>query len=659
MPRSVHILLLMMVLWVSTLHSAAQVTYPERLSVEQAEDTAAIARLIRESRKQYNNADSAIALLQQAYTLSKNTGYIDGCARALLGLGTNMFNKGELEKSKVYFREAYPYCNHALFARRQLMVQWCNNMASPFSMQGMSDSAAYYYYKALDVMGTPGIADSDLYTVILANLGTVWQKAGQNKKSLYYSQKGLQIALIRNDSDRIADIYESIGLATMGNDSSSRNWLRKAYALHIKRNNFITAQMDCCALAISAASPDSALYYYNEALTLSKRTNIAPLHKIFIGMGYTYLQLKQYDKAAANLKTGLERAIQLGYTGDLPLTYQGLVAAYTGAHDYEQALKYQKAYADMRDSITNNANLAAANTLEIKYRTAEKDKEIAEGKLQVLGRDSKLQEKNKWILAIISGLFVLGVLFMSVVVNYKRREKLQTEKERTLKQQQEINDLRSVIAGEENERTRIARELHDGIMVQLAAIKMKLRNEKKMRTDNTTGDEILIQLDSTITELRQTAHNLMPDMLLEAGLTDALFYCCKSFPRGTDLNIIFQHYGELPHLLPETELYLYRIVQELLQNIIKHAHATKALVQMNYHPPFVSFSVEDNGIGYDKNITGEGMGLKSINSRLRALGGTIDIQSNKQQGTTIFFELNVTPFIRTKNETDADKSSYS
>ncbi len=151
----------------------------------------------------------------------------------------------------------------------------------------------------------------------------------------------------------------------------------------------------------------------------------------------------------------------------------------------------------------------------------------------------------------------------------------------------------------------------------------------------------------------------MPDMLLETGLTDAIFYHCNSLKKETGLNIIFQHYGVIPPLQQETELYLYRIVQELLQNIIKHAHANKALVQLNYHPPLLSIAVEDDGVGFDKHVIDAGMGLKSIYSRLHVLNGIIDIKSTKVAGTAIFIELNIERVTKQKITDNAHTSSHS
>jgi len=626
-------------------------------------DTAEVNRLIRASVLQHNNADSAIVLLEKAFALSRQIGFTDGSASALLGIGTNLFNKGELVKARQVFRSAYPYCSHSVLKKKDWMLFWYNNMASTYAVQGHNDTAAFYYYKALDHILAAPRQDSAMCAVILANLGSVWQHNTQYRQSLFYSYRALDLALALKDSGRVADISQNIGLAMsgLGDTPQCNRWLRAATALHMKLGNYLTAEIDYCALAMNTSNTDTALFYYHKALETGKLTRMEPSHKIYVGMGYIYLKTGAYDSAAYYLKKAEERAGTLGFPADLVIIYAGLADVYRAGKNAPLTAVYQKAYSDLNDSLENSRKAAFTNTLEIKYRTAEKDREIADARLQLLTRDYKLKQKNNWIIFACCLSLVLVILLGNLYRSNLRRQKLEKQKMLNLQQQQQLDNLQAVMDGEEKERTRIGRELHDGIMVQLAVIKMKLRKLRVVQegSGEAAMDVILQQLDQTSMELRRTAHNLMPDMLLENGLTDAVYYYCSSLQRETGIPVIFQHYGSLPRLLPEAELYLYRITQELLQNIMKHAHASKALVQLNYHPPLLSVSVEDNGAGFDQEVMDAGMGLKSIYSRLRVLGGTIDIRSTKYTGTTVFIELNIEPLQLSKINDHADQGSHS
>jgi len=140
---------------------------------ELSRDTAEVNRLVRASLKQHNNADSAIILLEKAFMISKQIGFTDGSASALLGIGTNYFNKGELEKARQIFRQAYPYCRHSILKKKDWLLFWYNNMASTYAVQGRYDTAAGYYYRALDHILSAPKRDSMMCAVILSNLGSV------------------------------------------------------------------------------------------------------------------------------------------------------------------------------------------------------------------------------------------------------------------------------------------------------------------------------------------------------------------------------------------------------------------------------------------------------------------------------------------------------
>lgn len=667
MPRFLPVILVLaafLTLWEKDV-AHAQAAYSESWARRLSNDTAAVNGMIRKSRNYPNAPDSALALLRGSLALSRRIGYTDGCARSLLGIGTQYFNKSELEKSKACFRQAYPYCWNARYEKRELLLSWYNNMASPYAVQGRSDTASHFYYLALHYLNKTATPDTGMMTVILSNLGTVWQKAGQYRQALFYTGKALSLALLRRDTARIADAYQNIGLILDGKNDHVRalRWLRAAYALHLQENELLKAQMDCCAIGISynnVQQTDSALKYFEEGLALSERTAVPPLHHLYLGLGYAYMQRNDHKSALRMLRQALDRSLELNYMADLPLIYSGLADVYTATRQYQLANEYRRAYILVQDSLVNAQTILTSNTLEVKYRTAEKDKEIAQARLLLTMRDSELRQKNFWIAFAACGAAVLLIGLIALAGRHRRKRKLEKQQLLNLQQEQEISHLKSMMAGEEKERVRIARELHDGIMVQLASIKMKLRKAATSRSLDGQEDfsGLLEQLDTTTRELRQTAHNLMPDMLLEDGLADALYYCCCNLQKGTDLHIDFQHYGDLPRLSQEVHLYLYRIIQELLQNIIKHAHAGRALVQMNYHAPLLSFTVEDDGIGYDRQNVEPGMGLKNVYSRLRALKGSMDVKSGRQ-GTTVYLELDVQPFLFQNIHNNAHSDSYS
>jgi two-component system NarL family sensor kinase len=149
-------------------------------------------------------------------------------------------------------------------------------------------------------------------------------------------------------------------------------------------------------------------------------------------------------------------------------------------------------------------------------------------------------------------------------------------------------------------------------------------------------------LDNTVNDIRRTAHNLMPELLLKHGLSEATRIFCDQVQDNEGLSISYQHYGFIDGPDKRFELSVYRIVQELVHNVIKHAQASFALVQLSQHNDILDVTIEDNGRGLQAHEGAtKGMGLESIRQRVRELQGKININSSAGSGTTVYIEFNL------------------
>ena len=225
---------------------------------------------------------------------------------------------------------------------------------------------------------------------------------------------------------------------------------------------------------------------------------------------------------------------------------------------------------------------------------------------------------------------------------YRNRQRLQTEQLRSWQQEQEIGQLKAIMKGEEQERTRIARELHDGIGGMLVSASLPLgavREEHPETTHIRKLDDLRTILSDIASEVRKTAHNLMPDVLIRHSLEDALGIFCDNIAAGGQLEIDLQFQGNISGLDKSVELILYRITQELLQNVVKHAKASYAAVLIRQDGDKLSITVEDNGIGVDPEHVHEGIGLQNLKYRIQALQGEISIMSAPGRNTTVYIEF--------------------
>jgi signal transduction histidine kinase len=214
-------------------------------------------------------------------------------------------------------------------------------------------------------------------------------------------------------------------------------------------------------------------------------------------------------------------------------------------------------------------------------------------------------------------------------------QRLQSEKEKQV--------VKALLDGEEKERRRIAQELHDGINGNLAALKLNLKPDEKHQT--------IVLLDQTMNEVRMISHNLMPDAVKKFGLKEALENYISGMNDTDTISIHFQHLGNENNLDDELSVNIYRIVQELVKNSLKHAGASEILVQITSGLDNMQITVEDDGKGFDAGALKStpskkaGIGLANIENRVSYHQGSFDIRSSTHEGTSINIEI---PLQKTK-----------
>jgi len=198
--------------------------------------------------------------------------------------------------------------------------------------------------------------------------------------------------------------------------------------------------------------------------------------------------------------------------------------------------------------------------------------------------------------------------------------------------------------GQEFERHRISRELHDGLAQELIAIKMTLENliSRKEGFNSQKINELKSQVNHSIDELRKISTDLAPSGILEFGFEMAIKNLCNQVQKTTGINIDFSWFGNFEHIKQRTKIYLYRIVQEALNNAIKHSEATQIQIQLTETAENLVLIIEDNGKGfnYDTNDLGLGKGLFNMRERSILLDGTFDVETSPEKGTTIRVKVN-------------------
>ena len=625
--------------------------YSGRAQMENAviirSDTASVNKQLTAAKQCYlaGYTDSAVHLFLQSLVQSRYLFYDYGMVRSLMGLGNIQINSGDYAGALVHYREALTYCNTD--STRKEMASLYNNMGVAYGYQGQSEKSMAHYEKALQYAETFGTGVP--MELLYSNISIPLERLGESRKSLYYLKKGEPLAQKNHSYMTLANIYLNQGTSyfSLKNWAKSRHYFKAALRTATE-HNFPDIRFSACLnlglVALNTNQPEAALAEFRKTDTIKGNVNAYNQNKKNIFLARAYLKLNNFSLAEHYLLLALPVSRKLNTLKETIEIHGMLSDLYAATGRYKDAFEQISIEKTLNDSLNERQALDAVTRMEIKYRSALKDKEIARKQLTIDQQQSDILNRNIWIGGITGCLLLLFGFFFFQGRNYRRKQKLKNEQFLNLKRQQEIKVMKAIMSGEEQERIRMSREIHDGIMVQFSVLKMNLSalmGHEKTLVAKEKLRPLLEQLDEATDNLRRTAHNLMPDMLLEEGLPEALFYFCNNLGKSTALEIVFHVLGNIPRFNVQFELSVYRIVQELVQNVIKHAEAAQLIVQLSYENKLLSITVEDNGKGMVQNnpmMTG-GLGLKSIHARVAGLNGRIETESVTGTGTSVHLEF--------------------
>lgn len=379
----------------------------------------------------------------------------------------------------------------------------------------------------------------------------------------------------------------------------------------------------------------------NDALAQSNL--LSTLVKISQATG-NYLSALKYAKADYQLRLESE--------GNHLGTLQSLAEINGKLGRYKEAYAAMQTYTALSDSIQAHEKNSNLNEIVQKFETADKERQILQ-----LQHDNEVKsfalQKNRLYTGLLTAVSLLLLTLVILYFQFNRYHKKQLKQHKQLHllemekvgQKNKISLLSAMLDGQESERTRIARDLHDGLGGFLSALKIELSSTFKTEAvDQPFATNTLSRIDYAVDELRFISQNLMPETLIKYGLGEAIkSYCTRMRNKGIQLQCQIFHYSN--DLRQEKELILYRIMQELVTNAIKHAQASTIFVQLLKSDNKVTLTIEDNGKGFDKSLllkNRSGSGLTNIMSRIEYIDGELDIHSEPANGTTFTIECHIT-----------------
>src|SRR5690606_20171470 len=441
------------------------------------------------------------------------------------------------------------------------------------------------------------------------NLATVIGLNENYDEAIQYYKKGYTILEEIKDTTLIAGLASNLAVYIKKTNDfpEARRWALKAIELGEKYNRPDAYSYGNYIMGTTEADLDQSILYIEKAVNKSRESqNKSVLADALDIYGVKLSDKGRHEEAKQSIREAIELHTESSYNTGLLAAYANAGKIYYNAGAYKTSAEYFQKYKELYEKNLSDNNKKRVNELNTKYQTEKKERQIAEQELKILKQQSHL------FYTLLGGAFlvsVLGGIFM-----YNR--KAQKLKLRQIGQEKEIAILNSFILGEERERNRISRDLHDSVAAQLGAVKMALQSipflEEKIKNDQL---EKTTRLIGTIhADIRRIAHNLLPVTLEREGLVKALFEFVGEINHLNILSIKINNQLSADFHLPKrNELVLYRIIQELVNNIIQHAGASEAAIDLSDAEQQLTISVSDNGIGFTSDQ--ENQGLYSIRER--------------------------------------------
>lgn len=606
-------------------------------------DTTAVLEFIDQAKEMHKKGspDSAEYYFNQANRLSKVMGYDNGRLSFLGNYSVFLYEQ-------LRYGEALSFAQQSLglslkLGNRPRAAAAYNNISLQLQAMGKLEEAAKNLVRGLEISSSikgPSNRDLSDRRKYYNNLSSLMLDLNDVQKGLEYAWESHKLAQKLNDTLAMGRSLVNIVVAeAMSKDFGSA----ERYALRLKE---IALKYADVQMEIKAHNNLGDIYRmqkkYTESLRSFRKAR-ALLSPAFPGNEvYVLSGMSAVNKDMGNFSLAesyFQRAMELGKE---QLPKPQLLELYLsgseikeGIGKFSEALELRKMYQSMADSLKNRETHRSIQELELKYRTIENRRSIAERDLMIAEQHTVLERNSKWVTVSISIAVLLawGLIFMRIVGNQKRK-RLRLDYERHL--------LEAQLKGEERERGRTARELHDGVASILSAAKIRIHNATVSGREEKALPEIGELIEVAVREIRSISHNLAPEFLLREGLACAVESFCHRV-NGRELAVDFYLIGDIPRFDRTVELMLYRTVQEAVTNMIKHSGASEGIVQFESSGSILRITVEDNGTGFNtNNLSGKGLGLSGLACRISSLGGTIDIRSSPGNGTTIYIEIGAT-----------------
>ncbi|KAF2516755.1 tetratricopeptide repeat-containing sensor histidine kinase [Flavobacterium foetidum] len=618
------------------------------------------------------------------------------------------FNKRAVIDSSIYYtQQALKYntvVNDSL--KNRLFSLSYNLLAINYKKRGLFNESKKWHIKGIEV--SQKYNETNLFYTHTHGLAQAYTELGDYSNAIKLFKQCLEY---KDDDEIILGSYINLGdiYSRMKDYDNASIFYKKGKILCEKTKNNLGKTIILLGLGENFQMQhkhQEALKAFDEALTLADKNELNQLSVISrSSIGNSYISLKKYKDAKLIFSEALQKSVHFGLLQNQTYIYDELKKIAIQEDDYKSAYSFFEKATHLKDSINQLQKIKEINELEVKYKTAQKQKEIEvlrfeneakklaianqeeamenmllqeqiskknnentilafqnasnkkKNEISLLKKDQQLKtleinQQKKTRLFTIAGFLILLIPIIGLLFQYYKRLKAQrllNSKQAEINQQQinaivkeqELELIKASISGQDKERERISQELHDSIGGNLAAIKLQVNHLNP--SDFSMIQKISRQLDETYQQVRSLSHTLLPKKFSQHKFLEVLESYLNNISEASRIKIIFLPYpkNEINNLKEDIQIEMFKMIQELLTNTIKHAKASEVEIQLNYVENILNLLFEDNGIGFETKNHSKGIGFINLENRINKLKGSFVIDSKVKRGTIINIEIPV------------------
>ncbi|MFB9079221.1 tetratricopeptide repeat protein [Flavobacterium procerum] len=625
------------------------------------------------------------------------------------------FNKRAIIDSSIYYtHQALKYntvVNDSL--KNRLFSLGYNLLAINYKKRGLFNESKKWHIKGIEA--SQKYNEKNLLYTHTHGLAQAYTELGDYANAIKLFKQCLEC---KDDDEIILGSYINLGdiYSRMKDYDNASIFYKKGKILCEKTKNDLGKTIILLGLGENYQIQNKhqeALKAFGEALTIADKQELNQLSVISrSSIGNSYISLKKYKDAKLIFSEALQMSVHFGLLQNQTYIYDELKKIAIHEEDYKSAFSFFEKTTHLKDSINQLQKIKEINELEIKYKTAQKQKEIEvlrfeneakklalanqeealenmllqeqiskknnentilafqnasnkkRNEISLLKKDQQLKtleinQQKKTKLFTIVGFLVLLVPIIGLLFQYYKRLKAQRllnskqaeinqQEINTILREQELELIKASISGQDKERERISQELHDSIGGNLAAIKLQVNHLNP--SDFSMIQKISMQLDDTYQQVRSLSHTLLPKKFSQHKFLEVLESYLVNISQASQIKIILLPYpkNEINNLKENIQIEMFKMIQELLTNTIKHAKASEVEIQLNYVENILNLLFEDNGIGFEMKNHSKGIGFINLENRINKLKGSFVIDSKPKRGTIVNIEI---PISHSKTKT--------